>query len=54
MNGAVLVVLLGLGGLVWWVFKLAARYERSNEAQHERREEHARRPRNPRPSAPLK
>jgi hypothetical protein len=54
MNGAVLVVLLGLGGLVWWVFKLAARYERSNEAQRERQDEHGRRIRIPGPSAPLK
>ncbi|MFL5520776.1 MAG: hypothetical protein ACJ8B6_07565 [Gemmatimonadales bacterium] len=54
MNGAVLVVLVGLGGLVLWVFKLAARYERSNEAQRERREEHARRVRNARPGAPPK
>jgi len=53
MNGAVLVVLMSLGGLVWWAFKLAARYERSNEAQRERRDEHARRVRHPGPSAPL-
>jgi hypothetical protein len=53
MNGAVLVVLMGLGGLVWWVFKLAARYERSNEAQRERQDEHARRLKHSRPTAPL-
>ena len=54
MNGAVLVVLIGLGGLVWWVFKVAGEIERSNEARSGRKLPDPRQPNDVRAGTPPK